>query len=371
MVRLSVCSLLLLTGCPSESPSPPTPVDAAGSQNRDSGTVIPPDSGTQKSDSGTAGSRSDVGFDIGTLPPDAGTTPAERMVRFIAIGDTGTGSPTQRAVGQAIGDVCEDRGGCDFGILLGDNIYNTGAESADDDIFRTHFAEPYGHLNFRFFASLGNHDLGGEGLGLDLDFNKATYQIQYSERNEQWIMPAEYYVLDLNQVGIPPAESPLWMVALNTTDIFFSRGDDQARDLPNWLAQAPENTWTVAFGHHPYISNGPHGNAGRYDTGRFPFPLPIVAGEAVKDFFDDHICGRVDLYLAGHDHSRQDLHATCGTEFLVSGAGAKTTDVVDRNPVYYQSDEVGFLLVEATRSELRLFFFDRNGTQNHERLIRR
>ena len=371
MVRLSVCSLLLLTGCPSESPSPPTPVDATGSQNRDSGTVIPPDSGTQKSDSGTGGSRSDVGFDIGTQPPDAGTPPAERMVRFIAIGDTGTGSPTQRAVGQAIGDVCEDRGGCDFGILLGDNIYNTGAESADDDIFRTHFAEPYGHLNFRFFASLGNHDLGGEGLGLDLDFNKATYQIQYSERNEQWIMPAEYYVLDLNQVGIPTAESPLWMVALNTTDIFFSRGDDQARDLPNWLAQAPENTWTVAFGHHPYISNGPHGNAGRYDTGRFPFPLPIVAGEAVKDFFDDHICGRVDLYLAGHDHSRQDLHATCGTEFLVSGAGAKTTDVVNRNPVYYQSDEVGFLLIEATRSELRLFFFDRNGTQNHERLIRR
>ena len=96
-----------------------------------------------------------------------------------------------------------------------------------------------------------------------------------------------------------------------------------------------------------------------------------MAGEAVKDFFDDHICGRVDLYLAGHDHSRQDLHATCGTEFVVSGAGAKTTDLEDRNPVHFESDLEGFLMVEATQNELRLFFFDEAGTQNHSRVIRR
>ena len=42
---------------------------------------------------------------------------------------------------------------------------------------------------------------------------------------------------------------------------------------------------------------------------------------------DDYVCGDIDVYFSGHDHNRQWLEPTCGTDFIVSGAGAKTTDL--------------------------------------------
>ncbi len=55
--------------------------------------------------------------------------------------------------------------------------------------------------------------------------------------------------------------------ALDTTEIFFGLGDDQQAWLDAQVAKVdPAATdWTIAFGHHPYISNGSHGNAGTYE----------------------------------------------------------------------------------------------------------
>ena len=206
-------------------------------------------------------------------PPrsDMGAIPFRR---FVAIGDTGTGSPTQIQVGSSIGMVCESLGGCDFGLLLGDNIYDTGVDSVDDMLFNLRFVIPYGHLPFPFFAVLGNHDLGGDGLGIDLDQNKAQYQIDYGQTNPQWIMPAKHY---------RRSEGPVFLVGLNTTDLFFENDAEQRRDIPNWFNEAGDQ-WKIAFGHHPYISNGPHGNAGSYEG--LPF-LPIVNGKSIQDFMED------------------------------------------------------------------------------------
>ena len=291
---------------------------------------------------------------------DAGTQPPPRIVRFVAIGDTGTGSDTQKQVGQSIGTVCTALGGCDFGMLLGDNVYDSGVSSVDDALFQSYFVVPYGHLGFPFYAVLGNHDLGGDGLGLDLDTDKGAYQIGYSQMNPMWKMPAEFYQVD---------RDPVWMVGLNTTDAFFSADDDQRAVLPGWLASAPPNRWKIAFGHHPYISNGRHGNAGEYEG--LPF-VPIANGEGVKRFIDDHVCGNFDIYLSGHDHNRQDLGETCGTTFIVSGAGAKTTDIEDRgNTTFFEEDTEGFAILEITPSVAKIQFYDANGVLEHERSITR
>lgn len=280
-------------------------------------------------------------------------------VRFVAIGDTGTGSQTQIQVGQSIGTACAALGGCDFGLLLGDNVYDSGVDDVNDARFDSMFVVPYGHLQFPFYSVLGNHDLGGDGLGIDLDFQKGDYQVQYSQVNPMWKMPAKYYQV---------TEGPVWLVGLNTTDVFFDQADDQKDDVLDWLASAPNDRWKIAMGHHPYISNGRHGNAGEYEG--LPF-VPIANGKAVKDFMDDTVCGKFDIYICGHDHNRQDLQSTCGTEFIVSGAGAKTTDLEGVNPVHFESDTEGFLLVEATQTTLQINFYDANGVLEHQRMITR
>ena len=323
--------------------------------------------------------------DTGPVPiEDAGPPPPRRFKRFVVIGDVGTGSADQHRVAEAIEQICAQLGGCDFGLMLGDNIYNSGVDGADDPLWRTHFELPYGgedhacagfggaqaahELGFPFFSVLGNHDLGGGGLGLDLDVFKADHQIAYGRQNPQFVMPSRFYQQD---------HDPVFLLGLNTTAMFFDQAEDQVVQVRQWIDAAPADRWKIAIGHHPYISNGPHGNAGDYE--RIPEFLQRVTpgwtyfrGTHVQSFMEQQICGRVDVYLAGHDHSRQDLGERCGTQFLVSGAGAKTTDLDDGdNQVPWESATEGFLLIEASPEQLVLRMYDAVGALDHERIVRR
>ena len=57
--------------------------------------------------------------------------------------------------------------------------------------------------------------------------------------------------------------------------MFFNGGwlcgdcDDYTANMATWLtdewAGGSTGTWRIAYGHHPYLSNGPHGNAGMYE----------------------------------------------------------------------------------------------------------
>ncbi len=389
MKLLILAALLALSACSSDSESNTETCAPGLILNPISGECVPPGNANNENNANNANNANNVNNannannanntnNTNNLQPDLGSDmngvadmPDEKDMaadmppqgpfrRFVAIGDVGTGSPTQIKVGQSIGTVCNALGGCDFGLLLGDNVYDSGVDSVNDARFTNFFVVPYGHLSFPFYVVLGNHDLGGDGLGLDLDFNKANYQIDYSQQNQQWKMPARHYQVD---------QDALWLVGLNTTDVFFDQADNQKADVLNWLSNAPNDRWKIAFGHHPYISNGRHGNAGEYEG--LPF-VPIANGQAVKEFMDDTVCGKFDMYICGHDHNRQDLVATCGTEFIVSGAGAKTTDLEGRgNTAHFERDTEGFLLIEATRTTLKVQFYDEDGVLEHTRMLTR
>src|SRR5262245_60003455 len=94
---------------------------------------------------------------------DAPLNPIDAMraqvLRFIAVGDTGRGDDGIRAVAAAMKDVCDHRG-CDFILLLGDNIYYAGVDSVTDPQWQTKFEEPYAAIDLPFYAALGNHDYG-------------------------------------------------------------------------------------------------------------------------------------------------------------------------------------------------------------------
>ncbi|HEY5926265.1 MAG TPA: metallophosphoesterase [Kofleriaceae bacterium] len=310
-----------------------------------------------------------------TVMPDAPEAP--KAVKFIALGDTGKGNADQRRVAIAMRDLCAAKG-CDFVIMLGDNIYDSGVESTTDPQWQTKFEQPYMDVNLPFYVALGNHDYGGNLIidvgGLGNEFDKGPIEVQYTQVSTKWNMPATHYTFTWGDVGF---------IVLDTNSILWSNTEhgDQATWLPSALAQVAGKRWIFTAGHHPYLSNGTHGNAGDYDAPelegiQIPNPLPIQNGDAVKEFFDDHVCGISQVYFAGHDHTRQWMNeptALCGTEMIVSGAGASTTEIRNRgNGVFYEdASKPGFMYVVIDGDKFTGEFYDANGAMDFSRTFTR
>ncbi|TNE87413.1 MAG: hypothetical protein EP330_18270 [Deltaproteobacteria bacterium] len=243
-------------------------------------------------------------------------------MRFVALGDGGEGNDAQHRVADRLAEICADRG-CDFALYLGDNIYDTGVDSNQDPQFDTKFEIPYQPVDLEFWVVLGNHDLGGDGLGVSLDPDKALYEIEYTRYSDKWKLPSEYYTISGQAI---PREAAQFF-GLNTTEIMFGWNDDDQKAWFSSERDASTSPWKIAFGHHPYASNGRHGNAGNYEGIADWVPLSeIPRGQYVKEFMDAEICGKVDVYFSGHDHNIQWLDPQCGTQFIVTGAAAKTTE---------------------------------------------
>jgi hypothetical protein len=272
----------------------------------------------------------------------------------VAFGDAGKGNQGQLDVANAVAAKCA-QDGCDFIQLLGDNIYDSGVDSVTDPQWQTKFEQPYANVNYDFWVVLGNHDYGGGGTGNE--FSKGQNEIDYTQVSSKWKLPASYYEHTLQDVDF---------FALDTNMAMYLMAGTQTSDVNTWITQSTK-TWRIAFGHHPYLSNGPHGNAGSYEG--LPF-VPIVNGQGVKDILEASVCGKADVYISGHDHSRQWLSGTCnGTELIVSGGGASTTDLEGSNPAHFESDAEGFLYVVIQGNTLTGEFIDTAGNVNFTRTL--
>ncbi|MFN7144414.1 MAG: metallophosphoesterase, partial [Myxococcota bacterium] len=299
--------------------------DSPGTDDGDSGTG---------SDSGDDSGADSGGEDTGSV----GETPAK--VRFVALGDGGTGSDDQYAVADTVAAVCAERG-CDFALYLGDNIYNDGVTSVTDSQWEEKFEAPYAVVDFPFYAALGNHDYGGGGGGFEVE--RAQAQVDYTNESDKWRMPAKFYT---------HAHGDATFFALDTTPLDWSRVEEQTAWLPGQLAAATTK-WKIAYGHHPYISNGDHGNA----------------NDNFGPFFEDNVCGQVDLYLAGHDHHLEWLEPQCGTEHVISGAAAKLRGVEGSNPSFYGTSTLGFVWFEIDGDTLTGVMYDVDGNELFRRVV--
>ncbi|MEO8705563.1 MAG: metallophosphoesterase [Kofleriaceae bacterium] len=299
--------------------------------------------------------------------------PPPKRVRFIAIGDTGKGNTAQRDVAIAARNLCAARG-CDFVLMLGDNIYEAGVDSITDPQWQTKFEEPYHDLDLPFYVALGNHDNGGNLIidvpGIGNEFERGQVEVDYSAVSTKWNMPATHYTFTWGHVGI---------VMLDTNAILWSNTTygDQGAWLPQALMEVAGKDWVFFAGHHPYRSNGQHGNAGDYDAPELagiPIgnPLPIQNGDALKEFFDANVCGTPQVYFSGHDHSRQWLDepaALCGTQMIISGAGSGTTEIRDRgNGAFYEdATKTGFMYVDIQDNTFTGEFYDSAGVMDFAR----
>lgn len=267
-------------------------------------------------------------------------------IRIVATGDVGRDTPTARRVAHAMHAVCAEQG-CDLGLLLGDLLYDRGMQAPDDPRMDSQIRDRYREIVDDWYLVHGNHDYA-HGRNLQ----RAQWQRQWAQRTPGFHMPTPDWRLDVGHATV---------LGLDTTRVFW----DGDRTRSEWLkTQRPEldSTWTIVAAHHPYRSNGAHGNAGEYEGWS---GLPWVSGRALERLYRTQICGTADLVLTAHDHNLQWIEE-CGTQWIVTGAGAHPKPIVDRgNRARFQSDKAGFAWIELG-DRMRIQFHDVEGRVLHE-----
>lgn len=213
-------------------------------------------------------------------------------LRFFALGCQGSGKQAQQQVAKLMEYIATHPNHTpDFILLLGDNFYESGMESASDSAFKKLFKEmylTYPHLKkIPFFAILGNHD---ENLhanrihGTEKGIPRGLHEVAASYRGDEWDevsladkikiysasesplnhffswnMPARFY-------SMISGDTQLFCIDSNTyvTDYLTARDDfrngrkenpnNQAIWLANELRKAREaNRKTLLVSHHsPY-----------------------------------------------------------------------------------------------------------------------
>ena len=282
-------------------------------------------------------------------PPPAAVAIATEdadTLRFVAIGDVGTGSASMRLVADAVARTCAERR-CDLIAILGDNLYPAGMEADDDPRFEAWVVSPYERSGVPLVILLGNHDYA-DGRQAAV----AQRELDWVARTGRGVLPAPYYAA---------TAGPADLVVTDTSRVFWGDPGQIA-----WAAEtlaAAERRWRVVLGHHTWRSDGPHGNAGAYEG----FPgIPWSSGAAVSRLLDGVVCGNADLYVGGHDHSLQLLDAPCGGHIVVSGAAARGTTLPGRgNAPHFATTVPGFAWIELG-DRGRVVFFDQDGAVLHD-----
>jgi tartrate-resistant acid phosphatase type 5 len=282
-----------------------------------------------------------------------------QMSHFIVIGDTGKQTTAQRDVAVSMKKYCSQKQ-CDAAFLLGDNVYYAGMNSADDPILDIVFRDYYQNLNFPFYAILGNHDYGK----LSFSLKKALFQLEYSKRNPQFIMPERFYFKEFENLVV---------VYLDTTRMMWHKDIAAQAEMYEEAQRVAEagNKWFIVVGHHPYLSNGDHGNAGHYDRVKLPY---FVSGKYVKKFLDKFVCQSADIYFSGHDHSLQMLPGNqigCKSYIVVSGAGGSGSGLKERNVVDFQSNTPGYFYLDVTKEKLNITAVNSSAEELFKKVIER
>ncbi|MFH5211582.1 metallophosphoesterase [Antrihabitans sp. NCIMB 15449] len=288
--------------------------------------------------------------------------PTGKNLTVLVTGDAGTGAAGQLAVAEAAKKLFAVEQ-LSLAIGLGDNIYEDGAETPDDDEFGTKFEAPNTGLDVPWLMALGNHDnsliVPGDGSWLE----KGNNEVGYHARSPRWWMPSRYY-----SVALPANDPVVEFFVLDLNPLcsyipqilnYWAPNGPYMTGQREWLRQSLASSpakWKITCNHFPYIANGPHGNAGAYDG--VPALLPHANGTYAKEFFDQEVLGRVPILLAGHDHSQQVLTPTAATKGayqIVSGAAAKSVGGQSRitNPALHQDfSNLGFMVLDISPSSV-------------------
>jgi predicted MPP superfamily phosphohydrolase len=210
-----------------------------------------------------------------------GATPAKDKIKFIAIGDFGTGDDNQAGIAaQMLRD--HKTSPLDFVLAVGDNIYPDGGGRH----FEKKFARPYGGLireGVKFHAVLGNHDVrDGRGDQCQYPLFNMNGECRYTVKKGDGL--AEFFMIDSTAFDM-----------------------NQAGWLEGVLKESTAK-WKIAVFHHPiYSSAEEHGS----DVGLRRRIEPLLTRYGVN------------VVISGHDHTYERVKPQQGVQYFVTGAGGK------------------------------------------------
>jgi len=246
-------------------------------------------------------------------------------VRFLVIGDGGTGDKSQYEVGAQMIRY-HQRFPFTFAILLGDNIY--GSERPQD--FTKKFERPYKALldaGVEFHAALGNHDDPNQKFYKPFNLGGQRYRT-FKKGN------ARFFVLDSNYLD---PEQIAW--------------------LEKELA-ASGSDWKIAYFHHPLYTTARRGPEVELRT--VLEPILLKHG--------------VDVVFQGHEHIYERLSPQKGIQYFTAGGSAKLrsgdTKTGELIKASFDTDR-SFMLVEIAGDEMFFQAVSRTGATVDQGTIRR
>ena len=222
---------------------------------------------------------------------------------------------------------CTTHARCQFGVMLGDNIYpdgaTLGADGRDDgQRFVDMFVEPYGKFgwgnpDFRIYAVLGNHDwhTSRAGAMAQVAFHETTRPfhmngIAYSAIPGGTGEQVEVFALDTHvllagetvlDTRLAADGSEVATTAIDASEPWASPATPAERAMVARLEarlKTSKARWKIVIGHHPlWASSG-----GKFQQSRTlrAALLPVLCREA-------------DLYFAGHEHTLELATDDCST----------------------------------------------------------
>ena len=232
----------------------------------------------------------------------------DNSVRFVVIGDTGTGTEQQQELANVMLRYRQVFP-FEFVLMMGDNLY--GSEKAVD--YKKKFENVYKPLldqKIKFYASLGNHD----------ESNERFYEFFNMEGQE-------YYQFKKGDVSF---------YALNSNYM-----DKKQVDWINEKLATDTAPWKVAFFHHPpYSSGSAHGS----DT---------KLREIIEPIFLKY---GVNVVFTGHEHFYERIKPQKGIYYFISGAGGKLREgnVKTGSPLTEKAfdRDMSFMLIEINGDQM-------------------
>jgi predicted phosphodiesterase len=255
--------------------------------------------------------RSQTAGPAATLPND------KDSIKFLVIGDSGTGSRSQYEVGQKIADSYEQFP-FEFAIMLGDNLYGSEGASA----FVRKFERPYKPLldaGVKFYATLGNHDEPAQRFYKPFNMDGKRY---YTFRKGD----VEFFVLDSTYVT---PEQVKWLTG---------------------ALEASGAKWKIPYFHHPIYSSGAKHGA-ELDLQVLVEPLFVENG--------------VDVVFSGHEHFYERIKPQKGIYYFTQGGAAKLREgnIRARSPITEKGFDTdnSFTLVEIVKDQMFFETISRRG----------
>jgi predicted phosphodiesterase len=200
---------------------------------------------------------------------------AKDSVKFLVIGDSGTGGSAQYELAEKMVEAY-GRFKFEFAIMLGDNLY--GGENPSDYVDK--FERPYKKLldgGVKFYAALGNHD-----------------------------EPAQRFYKPFNMDG-----KRYYKFGKDDVDFFVLDSTYMTPGQVEWLKKELEDSkakWKIPYFHHPLYSSGErHGS--EVDLRVLIEPLFLQHG--------------VDVVFSGHEHFYERLKPQKGIYYITEGGSAK------------------------------------------------